>query len=178
MEPFIRAHWPPVDLEAGIDDDVLEQQSLRTTVALAKRMDDVEVAEVCGCRDDQLGAVRSFEPVGSQQMFEQFVRFGCNAARGAEASAALGYVYGTDLSSPVVNVAEQVTVQAFQAGQVVGGRFEVDGAGGDCGEVALRLGEAGCFIESQTIAQDSRAWQAVGVLAGPVPVQAQGWRFR
>ncbi|MCY1381294.1 hypothetical protein D9M69_691840 [compost metagenome] len=84
-----------------------------------------------------------------------------------------GDIQGPQLARPVVQVAEQLMVNALERGQIVGRRREFDFAGGDFREGALRFIERLVIEQAQAIAKDRRAGKAVRVLACTVLVAHQ-----
>ncbi|MCY1558049.1 hypothetical protein D9M68_949520 [compost metagenome] len=65
--------------------------------------------------------------------------------------SALGDIQGTQFTRPVVQVAEQLTVDALERGQVVGRKGELDFAGGNLGKRALRFVECFFCCQAQAI---------------------------
>lgn len=99
---------------------MFEQDALGAAVAFAEGVHHVEVAKQFCAGDDQIGSIKLLKPVGAGQRFEQFVGFRLDAAGDTKVGVIFGDVDGAQFAGPVVEVAEQLSVDGLQVGEVVG----------------------------------------------------------
>src|SRR5690606_4363398 len=119
LDPFVLRDFPPTDLIAGIDDDVVEQDPLSASISLPERMNHVQVTVELSDGRNQLLSRQSLKPVGSRHSPEKLRGLRFYASDVAEMRTALGNIDGTKLSGPFVYVVEQDAMDLLQVREIV-----------------------------------------------------------
>lgn len=85
---------------------------------------------------------------------------------------------GSQLPNPILDVAEQLPVDALQIRKIVGREVEVEIAGSNFREAAFSLMERAIIVKTKAIAQNGGPRVAMRILASTVLVEHQDWRAR
>ncbi|MCY1545781.1 hypothetical protein D9M68_817370 [compost metagenome] len=152
---------------------MLEQDALGPAITIPERVDHVQVTKVLGGHCNQVAPVEPLQPIGIGQGEKDLVGLGLDSGHMAEVSATLGDIHAAQLARPVVQVPEQLAVDALERGQIVGRWGEFDFAGSNCREAELRFIERLVIKQAQAVAKDHRTGVAVRVLVCTVLVGHQ-----
>ncbi|MNP53809.1 hypothetical protein D3C76_1483160 [compost metagenome] len=99
---------------------------MRTTVAFAEGVYDVDVGIGLCHSDDQLSPLHALEPVCRGHVGEDLIGFLLHVLRLAEAGGLFGHANGAQLSGPFEQVRKENSMNVLKVGQAVGRRAELD----------------------------------------------------
>src|SRR5208282_2381371 len=145
----------PGEREPGAAGELREEGPLRPPVALAERVQGVDLAQVIGQPPDERIAVQAAQAVFVVQLAEDDGRGGIYVLREAE-HGALGDGHRPDLAGPLIYVAEDPLMDRPQVRQVVAGqdgRF-VQQDQGRMSDLPLRGLKPGGGAEPELVVQD------------------------
>ena len=115
-------HGGPVDRVARVHGELPEERPLGAAVAVAERVQRVEVGVELGEVVDEGVAVAAAQVVGAGEPAEQLARVGFEVLGQAEQPAAAPDRDRAQLARPVVEVLEDLAVESPQVGEVVRAR--------------------------------------------------------
>src|SRR5690606_34440799 len=137
-----------------------------------ERVDEIQFTETFGESGKCAGPWLPRD-IDAGKRFHHRVGLGDDAVRSAESGRSLGDIHSAHFASPVVEITEQLAVQAAQVGQIERWRLDVDAFEGDGGKLGLGIGKQGVVADVQGIAQGGRAWPAVRIIRYAVLVLHQ-----
>lgn len=104
VDPLVLLNPPPTDFKSGIHDQVFKQDALRTTVAFAEGVYDVDVGIGLCHSDYQLSPFHALEPVCRGHLGDDLIGFLLHVLRLAKAGGLFGHANGAQLSGPFEQV--------------------------------------------------------------------------
>lgn len=108
----------PAELIAGVTSQKLEERSLRTAVALAERIQCVQVGQQPTRRSNEPWWVNVAQQIGLRHLAEDPRRGWAQMPGESEHAGALGDVDGAKLACPVVDAREEAAMDGLQGGEV------------------------------------------------------------
>src|SRR5476649_1175534 len=125
VDPFSAADRLPAKLIAGADTDHLKQQPQRASIAITKRVNDVELAIVVRQAGNEFFAGQTHEVVFLRNLPKKLVRLRLDAVDVRESRVASTDVDRPKVTGPVIQILKQVEVNRPQGrqGNVVEVRF-------------------------------------------------------
>lgn len=110
VDPFPLADRFPAKFKAGVDADHLEQQPLRAPIAIAERVNDVELAIVVRQAGDELLARQTGEVVFVRKLPKELGRLRLDAADIRELRGAFADVDHSQIAGPLIQILKQIEV--------------------------------------------------------------------
>src|SRR5471032_3466217 len=117
VDPFSAADRLPAKLIAGADADHLKQQPQRAPVAIAERVNDVELAIVVCHAGYEFRARQTREVVFLRKLPKELVRLRLDAVDVCESRVASNDVDRPKVTGPVIQILKQVVVNRPQGWQ-------------------------------------------------------------
>jgi len=105
---------PPVDLEPGIDNDLLKQKPLGTAITLAERMNDVQVTVIFSNRFYQSITLKPLQPVSICQGVEGLVGLRFDSGNITKTRITFGDINRSDLSGPIIQIPKRWRCNRFK----------------------------------------------------------------
>ena len=151
---------------AGGLGDLAEKRALGAPVALAERMDGVDLGVVVRQAFQELLAAQAGRRSSLGEVCKQWPQVGIDVLRQREQVAALGDAHCAQLAGPRVDVAEDVAVCRLQVGEVkiAGNETLLELRYADGAECRLALRKRGRLAQVQKVAQHVGA--GIGVWIG------------
>jgi hypothetical protein len=140
---------------------------LGPSVPFTEWMEGIEIGQEPRCLVEELQPWHALEESLSAEPGEDLIRLGLEPFNESEGGVALGHVDGPELAGPVIDAAEQVTMESAEMGQVVIAEVQVlmeqNNLSG-CSEARFDLSEYVWVTDPEKVPQRSSARVDVGVV--------------